>query len=95
MQKQQLLEDNVFTVTLKKHGQGGDFTFGEANTSLVASGHSVRYTSIDTSQGFWTVDSFSAFVGNINSTTMIKRPWNQAVMDTGTCKSSIKNAPIE
>jgi len=86
MQSQNLLPNNVFTVTLRKHRQGGDFYFGEVNTDLVASGHSIAYTPVDNSQGFWGVSSTSAYIGAIQSSNLITRAGNQAIMDTGTSK---------
>ncbi|KAL2071627.1 hypothetical protein VTL71DRAFT_12862 [Oculimacula yallundae] len=73
------------------HGEGF-YTFGFIDKATVdASGQDIYYTPVDSSQGFWTVDSASAVING----KQVSQPGNTAIMDTGTTLALVSDAVCE
>ncbi|KAK0108324.1 hypothetical protein ONS95_003139 [Cadophora gregata] len=70
----------------------GFYTFGYIDKATVtASGQEISYAPVDSSQGFWTIESASTIV---NGKT-ISQSGNTAIMDTGTTLALVSDAVCE
>lgn len=70
----------------------GFYTFGYIDKDTVsASGQEIAYTPVDSSQGFWMIDSASAIV---NGKT-VSQSGNKAIMDTGTTLALVSDDVCE
>ncbi|CZT41308.1 related to pepsin precursor [Rhynchosporium secalis] len=70
----------------------GFYTFGYIDQATVdASGGEIYYTPVDSSKGFWTVDSASAVVNGKE----VSQPGNTAIMDTGTTLALVSDEVCE
>ncbi|KAG4429571.1 hypothetical protein IFR05_014946 [Cadophora sp. M221] len=70
----------------------GFYTFGYIDKPTVAaSGQEIYYTPVDSSQGFWTVDSASTVVNG----KAVTQDGNTAIMDTGTTLALVSDAVCE